>query len=148
MNAQTYETRMAKSLLDEIDTLREENRQLRALLLPALDVPGSWRLSEYQHRILRALHGGRGGYVSRERLYAAVYEDSDKGPDMNTLHAIKTHLNTKLRRHCPGVVIEHVREQGWRLSPQSLAALATAVEAERAAYGRILPTARAEGTRP
>lgn len=61
------------ALEDELETLREENRQLRALLAPVGRLPEAWAVTPHQTRLLAALARGGGRPVSTERLRIALY---------------------------------------------------------------------------
>jgi DNA-binding response OmpR family regulator len=79
---------------DIIDQLREENRQLRALLVPPVSVPIEWGLTRAQQRVYAAL-ASRSGVVSTEHLLAAIGSDDPIGEENVRAHILRMRAKLK-----------------------------------------------------
>ena len=81
---------------DEIETLREENRQLREALAPRIVLPRAWGLKTQEARLLSALHAAGPNGLHEERVVLAVYGHRDEPPSRGTLHVLMCNLRRKL----------------------------------------------------
>lgn len=119
---------------DEIETLREENRQLREALAPRIVVPRSWRLKTMEERLLRALRSAGPNALCEMRALHALYGEREETPDRGALYALICHLRRKLGEARTGIQIETLRDRGWRMTPESCAMFDAAVAADRARW--------------
>lgn len=120
---------------DEIETLREENLQLRALIAPQVILPRSWLLKTMEERLLCALRSAGPNGLHKERAMAALYGGREEIPDGNAVTALICHLRRKLGEAGASIRIETImRDRGWRMTPESCAAFDAAVAADRARW--------------
>lgn len=108
-----------------IETLEEENRQLRAALKPELAFPRAWRLSRQQAAVLGCLYA-KPGYHTLARLHVAILgADSENDPyHVRTLISL---ARPKLR--AVGIEIVTVHCQGYALAPEGRAVVDEALAA-------------------
>ncbi len=94
----------------ENEELREEVRQLRALLLPEMPIPDEWGLVNREKQVLRTLLDS--DLVSQERMFFALYgAESDTDPNVVQSHVSK--MRSKVRPF--GLVIVTKRYEGYAL---------------------------------
>lgn len=96
-------------LRDEIDALREEVRQLRALLAPALDIPDRFQLTALERRLFS--HLATRSIATFEALAAVISRDPR---DDNTARVHIYKLRCKLSPH--GISIKNVRGLGYEMT--------------------------------
>jgi len=119
---------------DEIETLREENRQLREALAPRVTLPREWRLTKYEERLIRAIRAVGPNVLHQERVMLALYGMADDAPETKSLETMLCKIRRKLREAGAEVTIETVWARGWRMTPESCAAYDAAVAADRARW--------------
>ena len=127
---------------DELETLREENRQLRALLLPEAVFPPHCRPDPTEQKAALAIRAASPGLASRERVHMAMYGDrADGGPvSRNIVDVYMSRLRKRLAG--TGVTIETVYQRGWYMDAASAARFD-----ELLACGRLTSDQVTEGTR-
>ncbi len=109
-------------LLAENETLKEENRLLRAAVRnDAFHAPKEWGLTRTQTCVLGVLVARP--IASREALFLALYGDRiDDAPSDDVIYVVVTHLRRKTKPF--GVQITNGYGMGWSLDEKSRAALA------------------------
>jgi DNA-binding response OmpR family regulator len=117
---------VSHALRERIEELEEENRQLRAQLIPPLTFPRRLGLTRTQSDILRFICARNCESVSRRRLYDALYGMRDNPPQEKTLDVLIYKLRGKLAPH--GVSIRSKHGEGWTIAPESLAVLRAIIE--------------------
>ena len=95
------------NLTETAEILREENRQLRELLLP--DVAPQFGLTKGEWRIVSTLL--RHSPISKERLYELVYWGRDNPPDPKGLQVLICRSRPKVA--AAGIHIRTVRSWGY-----------------------------------
>ena len=100
---------MTPAQADELDQLREENRQLRALLVPPVSAPPEWHLTPRETRMWA--HMNSRPLSTRESLMFAISEGREMEPQ--NLNVGLHHLRKKLAKH--GVRVVNQWGHGWRL---------------------------------
>lgn len=115
--------RRVAALTEQNETLREEVRQLRELLSPPILPPLSWGLTRSETRLLSALRAAGPRVLSRERAIAAICDRFDDLPGPKLIDAHVSRIRTKLRRAGQSIRIQAIYYEGYRLTPESLAAL-------------------------
>jgi len=98
-------------LREENETLKEENRQLRACMRPPAHAPLQWGLTNIQERIFFALLERE--KVSKESLLNRVYWDRNDPPlpDVCDVHMVGVRKKTRPY----GVKIATIYGYGWGL---------------------------------
>lgn len=118
-------------LVEENETLREEVRQLREQLEPPIQFPRTWRLTQSETRILRALYAAKTRIVTRESAVIASTNREDDLPDLQILSVSVSRIRTKLRRVGLASVIETAWGIGYHLSPDGVIAINEALATEQ-----------------
>ncbi len=124
------EARRIAALIEEIETLREENRQLRELLTPPIRVPEEWGLTLSEERLLSALQAAGTRTVTHERALTATCDREEDLPERQILSVLVSRVRKKLGRAGLPTSIETVRAEGYRLTDRGLAALNVALKTE------------------
>jgi len=127
---------------EELETLREENRQLRDLLLPKAVFPPGLRMDRTEQNVTLAIRAASPGQVTRQRMWAALYGTrADGGPtSANIVDVYMTRVRKKLAG--TGVTITTVPNHGWYMDAASAARFD-----ELLACGRLTSDQVTEGTR-
>lgn len=115
-------------LLEQIERLEEENRQLRELLLPPLTFPIEWGLSPQQARLLAAIYGCD-GLAPWERLRTALIGSTADHSERYE-QQILVFVRRKLRRYGVQIVTKHC--YGVTMPSESRAIVRDAVRAASA----------------
>jgi two-component system cell cycle response regulator CtrA len=85
-------------LREENDTLREEVRQLRALLVVERPLPPEWKLSKSESIVFRAILPRE--MATKEHILNALYWDRcDDWPDSKILEVLICKMRKKLDKH-------------------------------------------------
>ena len=95
-------------LYDEIALLKEENRQLRELLLP--ETPPQFEMTNGEWRL--ACITLRHTPITKERLYELFYWEQDNPPDPKGLDVLMYRARKKLAPH--GIYIQTVNRWGYQ----------------------------------
>jgi DNA-binding response OmpR family regulator len=105
-----------KQLRVEVDTLKEENRQLRGLLFGDAEIPWDWRLSRSQAAILRCLIAKP--EVRYEAIEAAIY--ADREPPENVIGVVRAQMRyLRLKLKPKGIEIHNRSGFGYCLDPST-----------------------------
>ena len=127
MTAHGKDIRQMASLMDEVETLREENRQLRQTQFCPDTLPQAWRLSKREAELFRAILAAAPHTLYRERAMVALYGDRNDPPCVNGLSVLLNSLRAWLRPH--GVEIACQRGRGFYLDAENLARVRAAIAA-------------------
>lgn len=100
----------------ELDTLREENRQLRDVLRPNYPLPRGWRLTPKEAVAVRAIRAAAPGICSHERLNLALYGFDDE-PASSTASVLVHRARKKLTSH--GIAIGSAWGHGYIMPPEA-----------------------------
>jgi len=99
-------------LIAENETLREQVRQMRAVLVPDMAIPDAFRLTPSERRVFAHLAARE--VVTYESIMLALYSDrANDFPQENTSRVFICKIRTKLEPH--GVFIRSVWGRGYRL---------------------------------
>ena len=98
-------------LRDEVETLREEVRQLKAMLVPEVDIPERFGLTVMERRLFR--HFASREIANYETLMAILAFEGGSERNDNTPRAHVFKMCRKLEPH--GVFIRNVWGRGYRL---------------------------------
>lgn len=116
--------RSIAELRDENGLLREQVRQLNALLMPAILFPKSWRLSKQERRCVGSLYASRNGFRTKEALHTAISNDIEVETDEKLVDVIICKIRGKL----PDMVtIETIWGEGYRIPARGRAYIAAAL---------------------
>ena len=107
----------------ENEELREQVRQLKAVIEPDLPLPIEWPLTRTQQRVLRMLVARP--VVTRRTIMAGLYSDRADGRGERVPDVVIHYLRRKLSPF--GVAIETVPNRGWSLAPEWRESLAPTV---------------------
>ena len=124
------EARRVAVLVEDVETLREEVRQLRALLAPPIRLPIEWRLTLSEERLLSALRAAGPRTLTRERAIVAMCDREVDLPNSQILSVLASRIRAKLRLIGIENPIIAVAGEGYRLTPAGLAALKAALKRE------------------
>lgn len=105
------------SLAEENDMLREQNRQLRSLLVadaPAANIYRKLGVTGVKAELLALLM--KHERVSREMAMEAIYGHQPDQPDETIINVMLTHLRKILGHHA--VDIQNIWAVGWFISPE------------------------------
>ena len=84
---------------DELDQLREENRQLRALLVDAQPTPKEWGLTRQEQWVYRCLAAR--AVATRDQIYQAA--SAGKVQDEQIVNVLVYRIRRKLKPHGIGI---------------------------------------------
>jgi len=98
---------MEVALRAELSVLREENRQLRALLKPQCYTPREWRLTAREETVCLALLGRE--TASRDYLYACLYDVWHEGPEPKIIDVFICKLRRKVAPYHFHIETVHAR---------------------------------------
>ncbi|MBY6243880.1 helix-turn-helix domain-containing protein [Methylosinus sp. Sm6] len=87
----------ALEVRERIETLEEENRQLRDMLKPPTTYPAEWRLTPQEADILSILAARAPNAISKTALYEAFTWDNDDPPDPKIIDVLVCKLRAKLK---------------------------------------------------
>ena len=127
MTAHGKDIRHMASLMDEVETLREENRQLRQALLCHDALPQAWNLAKREAELFRAILAAAPHTLHYERAMIALYGDRSDPPCVDGLSVLLNYLRARLRPH--GIEIACQRGRGFYLDAENLARVRTAIAA-------------------
>lgn len=87
------------AMRDRIETLEEENRQLREMMRPVLQFVPEWRLSEQQSRLLAMIYNRQ--LANYEQIVVAfdIQRRADGNDDQNHVKVVAHYLRKKLKPH-------------------------------------------------
>ncbi|WP_395175532.1 winged helix-turn-helix domain-containing protein [Roseibium alexandrii] len=103
-----------KQLRVEVETLKEENRQLRKLLFGDTEIPWDWGLTPTHTAILRCLIAQP--EVPYEVIERAIYGDAYQPADMKAV--VRTHVrHLRLKLQPRNIEIHNRSGFGYRLDP-------------------------------
>lgn len=125
---------MIRAQREELETLREENRQLREALAPRIVLPMPWRLTDLEEQLLCALRASGPNLFHRERAIFALYGIRDDAPGDRIVDCFIANIRRKLKAELVPIYIRTVWGRGWQLTPESCAAFDAAIEADRARW--------------
>ena len=109
-------------MLDQIELLNEQIRQLQQLLAPTDCVPIGFGLTKSEAAILMCVYARSPNRISTDHLTQALYfNDQDGGGSNATLKVFIYKIRKKMEPH--GVKIETAWGQGYRMSAESAAIL-------------------------
>ena len=109
------------ALRERIEVLEEENRQLRELLVPQLEVPRHWRLHPMSQRLLCALRAAAPGYISKRRAYYSMYDFDEPETVQNNLYQRLNQVRGRFRELGIPIEIETLRGRDYQMPPESVA---------------------------
>lgn len=118
------------ALRGKIELIKEENRQLRELLVPTVLFPLEWRLTPQEGRLLASLFKAPEGYRTRAACHAAACGFSAES-DGKIIDVLVCRIRAKLSRF--GVGIETVWGQGFRLTAESRTFIASVLAGQQVA---------------
>lgn len=96
----------------EVETLQEHVRQLRAVLVPDMQIPEAFRLTPSERRVLAHLASRE--VATYESIMMALYSDRPNDyREENTARVFISKIRSKLAPH--GVFIRSVWGRGYRL---------------------------------
>lgn len=87
-----------QQLRDRIDELEEENRQLRALLVPRLVLPPECGLTAIEERFVSILLRQAPRVVRYDALHDSLYSGPNDAPGERIIHVMLNHIRKKLAR--------------------------------------------------
>lgn len=100
----------------EVEFLREENRQLRQSLAgKAHDFPVAWELTGAEQRLLNSLYSASNGFRTHDALLRAVALSD--AVEENLLKVQISRVRKKLKPH--GITIKTVWGEGYEISADS-----------------------------
>ena len=99
--------RCAQALYEEIEVLKEENRQLRDLLMP--ETPPQFEMTNGEWRL--ACIALRHSPITKERLYDLFYWGHENPPDPKGLDVLMFRARKKLTPH--GIYIRTLNRWGY-----------------------------------
>ncbi len=105
------------SMADELETLREQNRQLRSLLADPVTTANVYRklgVTGTKAELLALLM--KHERVSREMAMEAIYGHQADQPGETIVNVMLTHLRKILGLHA--VVVQNIWGIGWFISPE------------------------------
>lgn len=121
------------ALMEERDTLKEALRQMEQAMAPVMQLPREWRLTGCETKFLFAVRAVAPNVAHKERVLIAMYGVLDQDmPDQKVIDVYACKVRRKLMAVQAQIHIETVWGRGYRLSPESLARLDTAIESTRA----------------
>jgi two-component system cell cycle response regulator CtrA len=87
----------AFEIRERMETLEEENRQLRDMLKPPTTYPAEWRLTQQETDVLSILVARAPNAISKTALYEAFTWDNDDPPDPKIIDVLVCKLRAKLK---------------------------------------------------
>ncbi len=116
------------TLRERVEELEEENRQLRAFLIPEATLPAHWGIGGGQKRCLLALMGRAPHMAPNELLVKACAPSwRDDPPSLDNVKVRISALRKALAVHVPGVTITTVWGEGYTLDAESAGLLKKAI---------------------
>lgn len=103
----------ALEIRELVETLQEENRQLREMLKPPTTYPAEWRLSQQEVELLTILAARAPSAMSKSLIYDALFFDKDEPPQPKIVDVVVSKLRSKLKTL--GVEIETIWGFGYRM---------------------------------
>lgn len=114
-----------RRLRDEVEILREENRQLRERLDPSGERPAEWKLTPSQDAVLRRLLGTP-GVVAVGQLAEVRRMQDERRDDIDEARLVRV-IVSHLRKKVPGIIIQNFNGRGYALTEGSKALLRAAL---------------------
>jgi len=101
-------------LRNENEDLREQVRQLKAVLAPEIEVPLEWGLSASERTIVQTLIARP--VATRQMIWKSLYDGMKDDRDPKVIDVFMCKIRHKLRP--AGIVISTVWGRGWALAPE------------------------------
>lgn len=130
------EPKRMRALRDRVDELEEEVRQLREQLVPPLEFPSAWRLTQSEASVLAFLYARNPHAMSRERVLSAVWGHCEDCPSEKIIDVVIGKMRMKLKH--TGIVIDTRWGGGFALSRESCSLLAELLGDRRTVRRQLL----------
>lgn len=115
------------NLYEQNDYLKEEVRQLRAMLAPAeFPIPREWGLTRCEAKLLGSLYSSKDGFRAHDALLESCLNTES---DPNVIKVRISHIRRKLKPL--GIEIKTVWGEGYSLSEESKLLIARAISVQQ-----------------
>lgn len=109
---------------DEIETLRAQVLQYEEAMAPRTLLPRAWRLTAKEEHLLRALRAVGPNILHHQRAMLTLYGILKDMPEQKILDVMICKIRRKLMEAQAQIRIKTVLGRGWRMTPESYAAVA------------------------